>query len=323
VQRSERAALHPNPATARGLLTLAGVLAVCLTAAPAAFADGGRVGDPRNDAKSSRLLGMASIGHGHSAQRLAHRLRSEPQPRPIAGQGYSRVFNQEFDALNRTVWANRQWWQRRPPANAIYVQDGILHVVSRRSQGYPNVTASSEPHRTGKGRSFRQGYFEARMRWTGALGSGPAFWLFSTAHATNRNWPRPACPKPTCLAAEIDVFEGYGHRLNVFTGTIHRNSDDLYGVSDEINRNNWRPQRRGTNLAADYHVYSVLWTETKVRWYLDGRLVMSWPVYDSTNQRMNLVFSNWRTPSEPENKVGPATPDELHTEVDWVRVWQK
>jgi hypothetical protein len=438
VRRSERASDHSKPATASGLLTLAAVLTVCVAAAPAALADGGRVGDPRDGAKESIALDIASVGHSHSAQRLTHRLntyrpwrpallanggqisfylnsdadtalerqldvryvrgrlsavmkdgrerlvgrglvrrlsrravvvtftrsllpagirgyrwfafagggcrrhskvcgdrapnggrlvthtlRSEPEPRPIAGQGYSRVLNEDFDTLNRTLWANRQWWERRPPANSIYVHNGTLHVVSRRSHGYPDVTISSEPHGTGKGRSFRQGYFEARMRWTGALGSGPAFWLFSTAHATNRNWPRRACPKPTCLTSEIDVFEGYGHRLDVFSGTIHRNTSGFYGVPDEINSNSWQPQRPGTNLAADYHVYAVLWTATEVSWYLDGRFLMSWPVYDSTNQRMHLLFYNWRTPWEPENQVGPTTPDELHTEVDWVRVWQK
>jgi hypothetical protein len=438
VRRSERVSDNSKRATASGLLTLAAVLAVCLAAVPAAFADGGRVGDARRDAKRSSVLDIASAGHGHRAQRLAHRLNtyrpwkrallanggeisfyfntdadvaldrqldvryvrgtvsavmndsrgrfvgrglirrpsrralvvtfarsllpvgirryrwfafagfrcrhrykacgdrapnggrlvthrlgSEPEPPPVAGKGYSRVFNDEFDTLNRKIWATRQWWERSPPANSIYVQDGILYVVSRRAQGYPNVTVSSEPHRMGAGRSFLQGYFEARMRWTGAPGSGPAFWLFSTAHATNPKWPRPACAQPTCLASEIDVFEGYGHRLDVFTGTIHRNTGAVYGVPDKRNSNNWQPQPPGTNLAAEYHVYSVLWTATKVSWYLDGRLVMSWPVYDSTNQRMHLLLYNWRTPWEPENDVRPTTPDELYTEVDWVRVWQK
>jgi hypothetical protein len=257
---------------------------------------------------------------------ITHRLGSPPpgsRPSPIAGQGYTKRFDNEFDTLSATVWAKRQWWEERPPANAIYVRDGILHVVSRRSQGYPDVTVTSEPHGAGTGKSFKQGYFEARMKWTGALGSGPAFWLFSTAHATNPNWPNPACPNPNCLSAEIDVFEGYGHRLDVFTGTIHRNSCGCYGVPNRRSENNWQPQARGTNLAAGWHVYSVLWTAAEVRWYLDAREIMRHRVYDSTNQLMHLLFYNWRTPWEKENQPGPSTPDELHTEVDWVRVWQK
>jgi beta-glucanase (GH16 family) len=51
----------------------------------------------------------------------------------------------------------------------------MLHLVSRRSQGYGDVTISSH----GK-RNVRQGYFEARMRWTKGPAAWPAFWLAST-----------------------------------------------------------------------------------------------------------------------------------------------
>ena len=200
-------------------------------------------------------------------------------------------------------------------------RDGVLHLVRRRSDGYPNVTLSSEPCGQARPKSFRQGYFEARMRWTGVRGSGPAFWLLSTAHATNPNWPRPACSQPTCLSAEIDVFEGYGNHRNVFTGTIHRNSCDCYGEPSQMNSNNWHPQP-GMNLSR-WHRYAARWTSTNVTWYLDGRRIMSAPVYDSTNQRMHLLFYNWSTPWEPGNGTSASTRAQLHTEVDWVRVWQR
>jgi hypothetical protein len=38
---------------------------------------------------------------------------------------------------------------------------------------------------------------------------------------------------------------------------------------------------------------------------------------------MHLLFYNWNTDWEPENEVGPSTPNKLQTEVDWVRVWQR
>jgi Glycosyl hydrolases family 16 len=244
-----------------------------------------------------------------------------PEPEPVAGQGYSRRFSDCFDTLSPIVWCSNQWWEPKPPRGTQYAEDGVLHLVRRRSDGYPNVTLSSEPCGQEDPQSFRRGYFEARLRWTGVTGSGPGFWLFSTAHATNPNWPEPACPQPTCLSAEIDVFEGYGNHLDVFTGTIHRNSCDCYGEPSAMNSNNWQPQP-GTNMAA-WHVYAVRWTSTNVTWYLDGRLIMSAPVYDSTDQPMHLLFDNWRTPWEPGNETSAATPNELHTEVDWVRVWQQ
>ena len=242
-------------------------------------------------------------------------------PGPVEGQGYQLRFSDCFDTFSRSVWCSNQWYEPKPPPGTQYAEGGILHLVRRRSDGYPNVTVSSEPCGQASPKSFRQGYFEARLRWTGVPGSGPAFWLLSTTHATNPNWPQPACPQPTCLSAEIDVFEGYGNHLDVFTGTIHRNSCECYGAPTQMNSNNWQPQP-GMNLSG-WHVYGARWTSTNVTWYLDGRSIMSAPVYDSTNQAMHLLFYNWSTPWEPGNGTSAATPAELQTEVDWVRVWQQ
>ena len=246
---------------------------------------------------------------------------SSSAPEPVADLGYQLRFSDCFDTLSRSVWCSNQWWEPTPPLGTQYAEDGVLHLVRRRSDGYPNVTVSSEPCGQANPKSFRQGYFEARMRWTGVPGSGPAFWLLSTAHATNPNWPQPACPQPTCLSAEIDVFEGYGNHLDVFTGSIHRNSCGCYGEPSQMNSNNWQPQP-GMNLSG-WHVYAARWTSTNVTWYLDGRSIMSASVYDSTDQPMHVLFYNWRTPWEPGNGTSAATPAELHTEVDWVRVWQQ
>jgi Glycosyl hydrolases family 16 len=242
-------------------------------------------------------------------------------PDPVAGLGYSLRFSDCFDSLSRSIWCSNQWWEPTPPLGTQYAEDGVLHLVRRRADGYPNVTISSEPCGQEDPQSFRQGYFEARLQWTGVAGSGPAFWLFSTAHATNPKWPQPACTLPTCLSAEIDVFEGYGNHLDVFTGSIHRNSCNCYGQSDRMNTNNWQPQP-GMNLSG-WHTYAARWTSTEVTWYLDDRRIMSAPVFDSTNQPMHLLFYNWETPWEDGNVTSGSTPAELHTEVDWVRVWQQ
>jgi hypothetical protein len=241
------------------------------------------------------------------------------EPPPIAGQGYRQVFGDEFISLDRNVWADRQWYEEQPPANSQYVQDGVLHLVSRRSQGFPNTSVSTEPHGTSGHRSFQHGYFEARMRWTKGAGSWPAFWLLSTAHATNPNWPQPACPNPNCLAAELDVMEGQGATPNDFYGTIHRNSCDCYGVPTQQNSNNWHPM--GFDLTAGFHTYAALWTATTVSWYLDGLFTHSAPVYDSFNQQLHLILYMWI--GGWTGDTNSSTPAELHTEFDWVRVWQR
>lgn len=233
-------------------------------------------------------------------------------PAPIAGHGYRVVFVDTFARLRRRVWDNREWWNTPPPPGSQYVRNGVFHLVSRRSQGYPsNIAATTFSSQ----KVFRYGYFEARMKWTKGNGAWPVFWLMSNAWARSDG----DCSRPA-RAAEIDVFEGYGNHPRVFTGTIHRNSAGHVCPSppDAINANNWQP--RNVDLTARFHTYSMRWTPARVTWYLDQRRVMSWPVFSTTNTRMFLLLSmQIGGESSPDSR----TPAELHTQVDWIRVWQK
>ena len=210
------------------------------------------------------------------------------------------------------------------PTNSIFVQNGILNLVSRRSQGYQNVTVSTEGGTNPA--TFRRGYFESRMKWTEGNGAWPAFWLLSYRHAVNPSYPsiNPVCQRPArrsryCYSAELDVFEGQGREPNVFYGTIHRNSCGCYGVGNTQNSNNWT--NVGQDLTTDFHTYGMLWTATEISWYLDGQLLKTAPVYDSTDQPMLLLLQMWT--GGWTGGTDASTPDELKTEVDWVRVWQK
>jgi beta-glucanase (GH16 family) len=210
------------------------------------------------------------------------------------------------------VWDNREWWNTPPPRRSQYVRRGVLHLVSRRSQDYENIAVTTFSSQ----KAFKYGYFEARMKWTKGNGAWPAFWLLSNA------WARRGADDCSLgvRAAEIDVFEGYGNHPRVFTGTIHRHSavHICPSPSDAINANNWQPQR--FDLTRRFRTYAMRWTPARVTWYLDQRKVMSWPVFGTTNTRMFLLLS---MQIGGESSPDPSTPAELHTKVDWVRVWQK
>ena len=232
-------------------------------------------------------------------------------PRPIRGRGYRVVFKDTFQRLRRRVWDNREWWNTPPPRRSQYVRRGVLHLVSRRSQGYENIAVTTFSSR----KIFKYGYFEARMKFTKGVASWPAFWLLSNA------WARAGgdCSR-SARAAEIDIFEGYGHYPRVFTGTIHRHSATHVCPSppDAINSNNWQPQR--ADLTRRFHTYAARWTPRRVTWFLDQRRMMSWPTFGTTDTRMFILLSMQVTDDPPVNS---STPNALHTKVDWVRVWQK
>jgi hypothetical protein len=238
-----------------------------------------------------------------------------PGPGPIVGQGYHLAFHDEFMALNRRVWDNHIWYDDPPSAawaDFQTVHDGELDLKTSRkfigSAGdpYPQNTVTT----FSSGKSFTYGYFEARMKWTHGAGAWPAFWLISTGWAKTGSCATPA--------GELDVFEGQGTEPTVFYGTVHKESADACG-GDAQNDNNYQPVR--PDLTSGFHTYAALWTAAKVSWYLDGRLVASAEPYSTDNQPMFLLLQMWTGgwTSDPT----AATPTDLHTEVDWVRVWQK
>jgi beta-glucanase (GH16 family) len=254
-------------------------------------------------------------------------------PNPIAGLGYHLAFRDEFNHFRKRVWTRKIWYDDRPQSNwkgFQTVEHGVLHLRTGRSYAATCTTCSGDwpinTITTLKSRSFRGGYFEARMRWTKGDGAWPGFWLYSTRHAKNPAWPNinPYCannglPKALCYSAEIDVFEGQGSEPRVFYGTVHRNSSGDYGASNPQNGNNYHPQRK--NLTKKFHRYAALWTNSKITWYLDGKRLMSAPTYDSTNQPMFLLLQMWvgGWTKDPD----ASTPDVIQTKVDWVRVWRK
>ena len=84
-----------------------------------------------------------------------------------------------------------------PAGGSQTVANGELGLRRERSTGYADTTMTTEPCGQPNPKSFQYGYFEARMRYETVQGNGPAFWLFSTRHATNTAWPHvnPACPE--------------------------------------------------------------------------------------------------------------------------------
>jgi hypothetical protein len=126
---------------------------------------------------------------------------------PIAGQGYSLVFADDFAAVDSTVCRERQWWEDPPQAGSPTIVNGTELRLRRTRTGndYQNTTMSSEPCGQANPKSFRQGYFESRMKWTGAQGAGPPFWMFSTAHAENGDGVPGQVAEPGVPGANLSV----------------------------------------------------------------------------------------------------------------------
>jgi len=75
----------------------------------------------------------------------------------------------------------------------------------------------------------------------------------------------------------------------------------------------------GQTFADDYHVFGLVWSPTKLAWYIDGQLVRE-GVNSSWHQPLNLYLGVW----DPHNWMSQMDPDLIPVEamkVKYVRVW--
>ena len=250
-----------------------------------------------------------------------------PAPVPAPRPAYVLVFADEFDgtAADPAVWATAPFGGSLAPS----VGGGALTLRSTAANAYRwGYLASTGPRRAGEpsypdARAFREGYVEARLRYTDDPWAWPAFWLFSMAKT--EAWPGEDCRS---LNAELDVMEngvenadGSRPASSWYFGNLHRNTGD--GTADGYcgTPDSMRPLSRpvpGVNLS-DWHVWAGRWTADEVCTYLDGVELGCVPTYDSTAQPMHLTFTIQYLPA----CAGcGARPRELRLQVDWARVWQ-
>jgi beta-glucanase (GH16 family) len=255
------------------------------------------------------------------------------EPVPIAGQGYREVWDDEFDgtALDLTKW-KPAWYLRDPGSRNYAVSNGILHLTSRRSEGYRNVELNSVDLASGTPMHYwKGGYFEARAKWPQGRGNWSAFWLNSLAHQIDYQ-PPYACP---LLWSEIDIYENIWVNPQTQWTSLHRNVNGRCGVPDKTRpATTWMrcdTDATSCDLTVGFHTYGVLWEPDRVRWYRDGQLVHSTryhftvadvSAFHSTWQDMFL--SLWLHSCDWSNRCTDATtPDVIDHQFDWVRVWQK
>ena len=160
------------------------------------------------------------------------------------------------------------------------------------------------------------------MKYNGVVGNWPACWLISEGWADTGS-----C---TYAQAELDIFEGQGNFPNDFYGNTHRHSaphvidcggSPRIGAGRQTNTGSWvgMPFR----LADSYHTYATKWTANQIRWYVDGQQAGACVTPYDTHARSPMFMILTASEGDWDGTPTAATTNELRTEVDWVRVWQR
>jgi beta-glucanase (GH16 family) len=173
-------------------------------------------------------------------------------------QNYQLVWADEFtngisDAWTFEIGTGNNGWGNNElqfyRAENAAVVDGMLEITAK-AENFGGMNYTSTRMKTQCGRSFQYGRVEARIKMPSFTGSWPAFWMLGD-YFPRVGWPR---------CGEIDIMEHVNTDPNVH-GTIHwfNNGHVFFGGSTPID-------------VTEFHVYSVEWDETGIRWFVDGNL---------------------------------------------------
>ena len=175
------------------------------------------------------------------------------------------IWSQEFDvdgAPDPLVWnydigtgdngwgnGESQYYTDRP--ENIVIEDGVLKITAQ-AEIFSGSNYTSSRIQTYQKFEFQYGKVEARAKLPTGGGTWPAIWMLGADFETNI-WP---------AAGEIDIMEHVGNMQDQIFGTTH-DPNNFAGNGRSV-------ETTVTGASDDFHVYGIEWTESEIRFFVDG-----------------------------------------------------
>jgi len=241
-------------------------------------------------------------------------------------------FLEPFDELNLASsestdgWTTQYIWDRNTiinqelqyyvdprthEVNPFSIDEGVLTISAIPTPNHLAETANNQPYLSGVLTSrnwFEQQYgrFDVRAQVPKGQGLWSAFWMLPT----HKSWPEGIAVLP-----ELDIMEHLGHQVSTYHTTLHSNQ------TGKLTSHPYDHNRLG-DLTDGFHLYSAVWTESEVSWYLDGKLMASHPSPEDFNHPKHFLLNlavggSW--PGSPNSRTRfPA-----NYRIDFVRAMNK
>ncbi len=242
---------------------------------------------------------------------------------PISYEGYDLVWNDEFIGTNINTnnwthelgdhgWGNNELQNYTSHSDNSYLEDGKLIIQAQKESDGSYTSARIV---TMNKQEFTFGRIDIRAIVPNGQGIWPALWMLG-ANFPEIGWP--AC-------GEMDIMEHVGFEPNKIHGTAHYGAPGQgfsYFKGDEY------ALPAGEVYQDEYHVFSLIWEENQIKWYMDDNLFYTFNVSDVDGENypfnqdfffiMNVaVGGNW--PGNPD--ASTSFPQKMF--VDYIRVFQK
>lgn len=218
--------------------------------------------------------------------------------------GYNLVFNDEFEgtSLDASVWNyetgyylnddpgtwgwgnNELQWYSDSERNT-FVEDGKLNLRAlEEAKSFPQDPSRYAQYSSGKVTtkdkfSFSYGRIDFRAKLPKGNGLWPALWMMPNDDSYG-TW---------ASSGEIDVMEARGRLPGASSGALH------YGGTWPANTYTGGDYSfpDGQTIDSDFHVYSVVWEEDNIKWYVNGECFL------------RVTSDQWYSTSAPNNPLAP------------------
>jgi beta-glucanase (GH16 family) len=243
---------------------------------------------------------------------------------PSTYPGYTLTWNDEFNGTSLDAnawnfetgngsggWGNNELQYYTNSSKNVFVSNGNL-IIEARKEAISGFNYSSARITTQNKKSFKFGRIDIRAKLPVSKGLWPALWMLGDNISTV-GWP--AC-------GEIDIMELVGTNPNRTHGTMHWKP-----VSGANTNKGGNYTLASGDFSQQFHVFSIIWEENSIRWYVDDQLFFTGTAADvgNANYPFNApeffifnvaVGGNW--PGPPDGN----TPFPQRMFVDYVRVFQ-
>ena len=200
-------------------------------------------------------------------------------------------------------WGNNELQNYTNSLENAVVENGLLKIILKKQNldgsAYTSARLVSENKY-----EFKYGKVEFRAKLPVGAGTWPALWLLGQNYATT---PWPAC-------GEIDVMEHVGNQQNTIHGTLH--------YPERFGGNAFSGSTTIATASTEFHKYSVTWSASSIKFYVDEVLFHSYP--NVASSPFNADFFIIMNVAMGGNFGGAVDPNfvESAMEVDYVRVYR-
>ena len=251
--------------------------------------------------------------------------------------GYQLVWNDEFNyegapsdekwhlqyiPIDQGGWANNEKQHYTKRRENSFVSEGTLKIVAKRElYAYEGVNKSYTSARLNSKFDIKYGRIDVRAKLPSSKGTWPAIWTLGTNIGETGNYygnSEGNVGWPEC--GEIDIMEQDGRNKQLLYGTFHWADTGGQQVSSGLIKD--ISSLGITDLSSEFHTYSLIWTSTSIKVYVDNLIV---------SELENTAFVPFDNPHYLILNVAmggnlggdiPGTYEEDKMEIDYVRFYQ-